>query len=430
LMDILIVQLKKGELILASFRPKRGGVSFISAERHQLEDGDAEILRIIKAASLPAGDRRVVLALPASQLFMRELELPITDRAKVRELLPLELRGETAVDTEALAFDALPLAAGKFLAVWGRSKELAEKIALLKGAGLEPEAVTASVFHWNKLAAPEGVIAVTDGEALAAYSDGVPIYFRALRAGAGEPELARTIAALELARGVQVDRVISYAKSAQESDALAQASKGLADAFGDDAHAAHDLAGAYAVAAALADGSAVNLRRGALAYTAGNERLYKRLRVTMVLAAAVVLLILAESGVRFYLAKRDLTSLDGSISAIYKEVFPTRKKAVDEVSELRAEIKRLEGAKTTSNVLKLLKDVAEVKGDDVGGIYETDVEGPEVRLKGDAKSFQAANEFKARAARLFDGAEVSEVKSRPDGSVTFTLSGRMKGVTR
>jgi general secretion pathway protein L len=429
-MDILIVQLKRNEVILASFQPKKGGVSFLSAERHPLEGGEGELSRILQGTSLTAGEHRVVLSLPPSLLFMRELELPISDRAKVRELLPLELKGETALDTDALAFDALPLSEGKFLAVWGRTKDLAEKIALLKDAGLEPELVTASLFHWNRLAPVARTVAVTDGEALAAFSDGTPIYFRALPQGSGETELARTVAALEVARGVHVDQVISYAKSSAESESLAQATRGLSEAFGEDAHAAHDLAGAWAVAAAVADGSALNLRRGALAYTAGNQKLYKRLRISMILAAALVVLIFAESAVRYYLVKRDLTSLGLSIGAIYKEVFPTRKKPVDEVSELRAEIKKLEGAKTSSNVLKLLKDLAEAKGDEVTGIYETEVDGSEVRLKGDAKSIQAANDFKGRAAKLLDGAEVSEIKSRPDGSVTFTFRGKMKGVSR
>ena len=426
-MDILIVQLKRNELILASFRPKKGGVSFLSAERHPLEDGEGEISRILGGASVTASEHRVVLALPPTLLFMRELTLPITDRAKVRELLPLELRGETALDTDALAFDALALADGRFLAVWGRSKELTEKIELLKGAGLEPEVVTASLFHWNKLAPAAGTVAVTDGEALAAFRDGAPIYFRALPHGSGESEISRTVAALELAQEVRLDQVISFAGNSRDIEVLAQATRGLAEAFGEDAHAAHDLAGAYAVAAAVADGSALNLRRGALAYTAGNEKLYKRLRISMVLAAALVLLVFAESGVRYYLAQRDLASLDLTIKGIYKEIFPARKKPVDEVSELRSEIKRLEGAKTSSNVLKFLKDIAEVKGDDVSGIYETEIDGSEVRLKGDARSFQAANDFKARAAQLVDGAEVSEIKSKADGSVTFTFRGKMKG---
>ena len=429
-MDILIVQLKRTELVLAGFRAKKGGVSFVSAERHPLEGEEGELSRILKGTSLDAGEHRVILSLPPTMLFMRELELPISDRAKVRELLPLELKGETALDTDALAFDALPLTGGKFLAVWGRVKELSEKIELLKDAGLEPEMVTASLFHWNKLAPASGTVAVTDGEALAAFGDGAPLYFRALPAGSGETELTRTVAALELARGVQVGQVISHATGSKGGDSPAPSSHGLSEAFGEDAHAAHDLAGAYAVAAAVADGSALNLRRGALAYTAGSDKLYRRLRLSMILAAALVLLVFAESGVRYYLVQRDLASLDLSIKGIYKEVFPTRKKAVDEVSELRSEIKRLEGAKTSSNLLKLLKELAEIKGEDVAGIYETELNGADVSLKGDAKNFQVANDFKARAATLLDGAEVSDTKSRQDGSVTFTLRGKMKGVTR
>jgi len=429
-MDMLIVQLKRTELVLAGFKPKKGGVSFLSAERHALSGEEGELSRILKGSSLAAGEHRVILALPPATLFMRELELPITDRAKVRELLPLELKGETALDADGLVFDALPLPGGKFLAVWGRVKELSEHIELLKEAGLEPEMVTASLFHWNKLAPPTGTVAVSDGEAVAAYLDGAPFYFRALPPGSGEAELARTVAALEVARGVKVERVISHASDAQQGESFRQSSSGLLEAFADDAHAAHDLAGAYAVAAAVADGSSINLRRGAIAYTAGTEKLYQKLRVTMILAAVLVLLVFAESGVRYYLVQRDLASLNHSISGIYKEIFPGRKKAVDEVSELRSEIKRLEGAKTSSNLLKLLKDLAEAKGEDVAGIYETEVTGSEVRLKGDAKSFQAANDFKAATAAILDGAEVSETKSRPDGSVTFTLTGTVKEVTR
>lgn len=429
-MDMLIVQLKRTELVLASFRAKKGGASFLSAERHSLLGEEGELSRIIAASSLAAGERRVILALPPSSLFMRELELPITDRAKVRELLPLELKGETALDTDDLAFDALPLAGGKVLAVWGRVRELSEKIELLKEAGLEPEIVTASVFHWDKLAPAAGTVAVSDGEALAAYSDGSPVYCRALPPNATDAELQRTVAALELSRNLRIERIISHAPGKQGGDTASPSTKGLMEAFGDDPRAAHDVAGAYALAAAVADGSALNLRRGPLAYTAATEKLYQRLKVSMMLAAALVLLIFAESGVRYYLVQRDLASLDRTITGIYKEVFPTRKKAVDEVAELRSEIKRLEGAKTSSNVLKLLNDVAQAKGEDVFGIYETEVTGSDVRLKGDAKSAQGANDLKVRVAAILDGAEVSETKSRPDGSVTFTLSGKMKGVTR
>ena len=70
-MDILIIQLKRNELILAGFRPKRGRVSFLSAERHPLEGAEGEVARILRGASITAGEHRVVLAIPPSLLFMR-----------------------------------------------------------------------------------------------------------------------------------------------------------------------------------------------------------------------------------------------------------------------------------------------------------------------------------------------------------------------
>lgn len=424
-MDLLVIQLKRDEAILATFRKKRGIVGFVGAERHSLA-GETELAEILQRQPA-APDRKVILALPPEHLFLREVELPISDRDKVRELLPMELRGETLVDTDALVFDALPLADGRFLAVWGRIKELTDEIERLRAAGLEPEVVTASMFHWGKLAPAAGTFVVTDGEAVAAYRDRSPVSFRALRAGAGEAEVARTVTALEIAKGITAEKVLRYAPDAEERVAPTPE---LSEAFGDDSHAIVALAGAYAIAAAVADGTAVNLRRGPLAYTAGTAQLYKRLRLPMILAAVLVVLAFGEAGVRYYLVKKDVTSLDNTIKGIYREVFPARKKPVDEVAELKAEIRKLEGAKTSSNVMKLLKDLADVKGEDVTGFYETEIEGSDVRLKGDARNFQAATDFKNRAAKLFETSELGETKSRPDGTVTFSFRGKIKGVAR
>ena len=53
-----------------------------------------------------AGEELIILALPSSILFLRELELPIVDRRRLREVVPLELTGETALESDELAFDA------------------------------------------------------------------------------------------------------------------------------------------------------------------------------------------------------------------------------------------------------------------------------------------------------------------------------------
>jgi general secretion pathway protein L len=176
----------------------------------------------------------------------------------------------------------------------------------------------------------------------------------------------------------------------------------------------------------LATSEPVNLRRGNFIYRKAGERLQKRLRITWALAAMLLILVFAEAGVRYFMVQRDLSSLDSSIRTIYKEVFPSRKKPVDEVAELKAEIKRL-GATSSEGILAILKKLADAKGDDPREIYEVDFDGSQIIGKGYDRSTQGVNEFKAKASALFGSFEVSEIKSRPDGTVGFTFRGTLKG---
>jgi general secretion pathway protein L len=442
-MDYLIVQLSANEALFAKFRKKGRELVFVEASRDSIdaEHPFAAMLAEIKKKGI--AEEKVVLAIPPSLLFMREVELQLTDRRKVREVLPLEMKGETAVDAEELVFDALPLAGGRFLAIWGKREVIAREIGAMTGEGMEPEIVTASLFHWHSLLPENGgaaPVALTDGEALAVYHNGLPVYFRPLGRGELATEVAKTLAALEIAKGIKVDRVYLHGSAARQAAAAALSDTageltfsvlpvagGLAATFPADHAAARDLAGAYALARACSSEEPVDFRRGELAYTAGRAKARKKLRLTIALAAAAVVLLFGEVGMRYLLVARDLSSLNNSIKSIYREVFPTRKKAVDEVAELRSEIKRLSGSAAESSLLLALKKVAELKGDDVTGIYETEIEGGQVRLKGDARSVQAANDFKARAAAVFAGAELGEIKSRPDGSVSFSFKATMKG---
>ena len=441
-MNLLIVELKRNELVFAAFRKKRGELSFIEARRLPLgsEDPFTDILEGFATAA--AAERRVILAIPSNLLFMREMELPITDRRKVRELLPLELKGETAVDTDELVFEALPLDEGKVLALWAKRRDLADRIRQMAEKGLEPEIVTASLCNWQAILPPEAAettVAVTDGESLAIYRNGTPLYFRVLGGSDADAEVTKTLAALEIGKGIVVEKIFSHGGRSRSpvdmSDGSAQRTSAfppipvngaLAETFAGDMDAARDLAGAYAVARSVGAGELVNLRSGELAYTAGRDRARKKLRLSLILAAAIVILLSAEVGLRYYLVKKDVDSLNNSILGIYKGVFPARKKPVDEVAELRAEIKRLSSSRTTSNTLSVLKKLAEAKGDEVSGIFEVEIDGTQVRLKGDARSFQAVNDFKSRTAANFSNGEVGEIKSRPDGTVSFVFRGSMK----
>lgn len=436
-MSYLIVEQGADRTDLTLFREKGRDLLFSEMRRYPAEEGD--LAAVLNGIDFEGENiSRVLLALAPSHCFFRELTLPISDRRKLREVLPLELKGETALDTDELVFDALPLPEGKTLAVWSKKAEVAADIATMKDAGFEPQSVSASLFHWGLLL-PEGMrgpAALSDGRALAVFRDGEPLFFRALGGDDFVGEIGKSLTALDIARGVRIDTVWLIGDDADLIPAgpveginlePLPATGELDRAFAGSGRPAEAHAGAFALAAAFRRGEVLNFRHGELAYTAGLELAKKKLRFTAILAAVLVVMLFAEPAARWYQAHRDIVSLNGSIFGFYHTIFPNRKKASDEVGEVRAELKRMEGESGGgARVLPVLKKLAEVKGDDIADIYETEIDGTQVRLKGDAKSIQAVNDFKNRVASFLTQAETGEVKSKPDGSVSFSLHGVFK----
>jgi len=424
-MFITVIQISGKEATFARFSKQRSQLLFLEGVRHRLEEASlAELLA-------PWGEKsrgdRIILSLPPSLFTMREIELPIEERKKAREILPLELKGETALESDEIIFEALQLTAGTYAAAWSSRNRLAPIITMLADVGLDPEIVTSSLFTWKQLlfAADRTTCALTDGEAVALFREGTPVYLRVLPA-VGENRIGTTLAAVELAKGIEVEQVFTFSGCDPDSLEIETAplpiSPALAACFPADAAAARDLASAYAAAMDLAGGDPVNFRRGPLAYVRRRLELQRKLRFTAMLAAALVVLIFAEAGVRYYLLQKDIASVEMSIRKIYSEAFPKRTKPVDEVAELKAEIRRL-GSSSSQVVLASLKKLAEAKGEELSELYEIDIDGSQLSGKGIARSIQAVNDFKAKCTPLFGSFEVSEIKSRPDGSTGFSFRG-------
>ncbi|NJD91771.1 MAG: general secretion pathway protein GspL [Geobacter sp.] len=429
-MFITVIQTTATEFILSRYQARRGTLTFLKGVRQQLDSEEGTVSDILAAWKDECAGDRIILALPPAGIAMRELTLPISDRKKAREIMPLELKGEMASDADEPVFDALPLSGGRSAAIWGGQKQLAEEIAACAGSGFEPEIVTTAMFSWHRVLPKDGAatMAITDGEAVAVYVAGQPLFFRALPKG-GERPLDATIAAIELAREISIEQIFTIGPARLETSlelTPLPIAGALLSTFAGDSNAAADLAPHFAMAEELLLGEPVNLRRGALKYTRQTARLRRKLRLTYALAAALVILIFAEAGLRYYLVRRDVASLDTSIRSIYKEVFPTRAKAVDEVSELKAEIKRL-GASGSEGVLVLLTKLAQAKGDEARELYEVDFDGNQITGRGYDRSAQSVTDFKTKAGALFASFEVSEIKSRPDGSVSFAFRGALKG---
>lgn len=436
-MTIRIIQLAAEQVTLARFAVRRGELAFLGSRRLPRPD-DVELSALLRElAEPPANDERVVLALAPEQVAVRQVMLPLTDRRKVRDILPLELKGELAQDTAELVFDALPSTAGTWIACWLPVAGLTPLLAAARGAASEAEIATYGPACWGELIpAPERelTVALSDGTGCAVFAAGVPVYFRSF-AGEAAAELQRTLTALELGQGLAIDRCYLFGAVADVTPqgeafpsqcALLPTDGFLAATFASDPQAARDLAGLAAMARATATAEPVNFRQGTLAYTAGRERLRKSLRLPAILAICVVLALFAELGVRWQLLRKDVASLDKSIGMIYREVFPKRK-PVDEAAEIRAEIRRLAGSGGESSVLATLKILAEALNDGVGGFSEVELDGTTVRLRGEAKSLQAVNDLKSRLATQLTGLELVESRSKgTSGEVAFVL--RASGV--
>lgn len=437
-MIIQVIQLTEHELTCACFR-RSGRDSLMPLSGVKLPYTDQTELRahLNEQLTTTAGEEiRTILALPPALVSLRELNLPISDRRKLRAVLPLELSGETAQPDQQLVCDAVPLAGGTILAGWAPSAVVAELINLLTEAGAEPEAVTLACLHWHLLAPDQqsGAFAIFDRQSVLVCRPGatVPAYCRSL--GADTDELGRTLTALELARDLPIQTV--YQLDPEVSVELPSSidlqplpiPALLAQTPATGSLPALALAGPLAVAEAYCSNTLFNLRSGSLAWSRQRYQLLRRHRLPLLLAAVLVVLLLVESGTRWYLLQRDLASLNGSISRIYREIFPSRTKAVDEVAEVKAEIRRLQGGISGPSSLAFLSELAAMKADEITQFSEVEYDGSRLRLKGDSRNSTAVNALRQQLLAAGWSVEQADLTNRPDGNVLFVLKGQ-RGVT-
>ncbi|MDD2499493.1 MAG: type II secretion system protein GspL [Geobacter sp.] len=437
-MIIHVIQLHESGFTLGRFRHAGRELVPLTAIRHHTGDREELVSKITESlASVTKGETRTILSIPPRLLNLRELQLPITDRAKIRAVLPFELAGETAQDDATIVCDAVTLAGGGQLAGWAAQGQIVELITTLTEAGAEPEIVTVSCLHWNLLLPPDSAetVAICDSSAVTVCRQGELLFCRALELN-DINDLERTLVTLELTSDLRVDRVLlldpallSLAAASERVIELFPLPDALKTPVSQDGLVPLSLAAPFAAALAVCFGEPFNLRCGPLAWKQKNRRLLRALRLPLILACIAALLLLAEAGTRWYLLSRDITSLNSSISKIYRESFPNRKKAVDEASELKAEIRRLEGTSLSPVILPFLRLLTEYKGTEINGFNEIDYDGTRFKVKGDGSTSAAISTLRQKLITAGWHVEQPEITSRPDGTVLFQLKGNRGGTT-
>ncbi len=436
-MDYLILQAEENRLTVAHFGVSRRSTELIGAAMIELNEERSLSDAIGSITEKMTGSPRVVLCLPPTLFAQRSIELPFSDLRKAREVLPAHLQGEIALPVEELALGLLAVGEGRFLSLWARKSDISTAIAQFQEAGIEPQVVSSLPLAFAGLPGVPSDCAVCDGSTLALLDGGRLTYFRSSDSAMTAPMIEATLSALELSGGEAPKRLCLFGQGSEGLSAAAglipveklELPQELGHLFKND-ETFQQLAGFYAVAHACHNGTLPDFRQGDLAWTAGDAKFRKKLILTGILAAAIIVLLFVNKGLQYRAAAADISSLNKSIASLYHEIFPSRAKAVDEISEIKGEIRKLAGVENSSGYLDLLKKLAEAKGSSINGLYEAELEGRNLRIKGDARSAQAVNEFRAVLAPLLAAAELGEVKSRPDGTVSFSLTGTLKEGTR
>ncbi len=429
-MIIQIIEISSDQITCARF--KRKGQQLEPVLGIQLESGGLTELGGLLQRELPelTEEHRTIVAMPAGRITLRELQLPISDRKKLRAVLPLELMGESGEDAGTITADALPLGEGQYLAGWADHVQVEELIAQMQLAGFDPEIVTCAPLSWHQLMSdtPDTILFQGDN-ALTIASNG-QLQFCRIISTSDQSALSRTITALELSRQLKpvahysIDQVSRPGCQTMPMPPELMASSGSGDL------PPQALFSCLAMARAYLKGEIFNLRTGNLAWSGARSLLLRRFRLPMILGVITLLLLFGEAGLRWYLLKRDLGSINDSISQIYKGIFPSRTRVVDEIGEVRSEIRRLQSGGDSAEFLGFLKLLAEVKEEQLTGFSEVEYDGQRFRLKGDASSQQAITSLIRKLSAAGMIAEPPELTSRNDGSQLFTIKGQKQGENR
>lgn len=427
-MIIQIIQLTDQQVTGCRFRQQAGTLIPITGFCLPYQ-GHTELAGLLSANLPPLSeDLRTVLALPPQLISLRELQLPISDRIKLRQVLALELSSDSPDEAIEIVADALPLAGEqRWLAGWADRSVVAELINLLATTGMEPEVVTCHSLCWQYLAPEsEQPITLLDDNCLTVISQGQLLFSR-ITPGAAALHCQRTLTSLELTHGIRSDQQywLDYPEVSSLPGLPLPAELCCLPSQGDLKPEA--LISCLAIARAFQSGQIFNLRSGALAWKGTHNRLFKAFRLPMILGILTILLLFGEAGLRWYLLHKDITAINTSINQIYKGIFPTRSKAVDETGEVKSEIRRLQGDAAACNLLGFLHLLAQSKDDQINGFSEVEYDAERFRLKGDSRSNPAVSGLAQKLTAAGLQVDQPELTSRPDGSVLFTIKGRSKG---
>ncbi len=174
----------------------------------------------------------------------------------------------------------------------------------------------------------------------------------------------------------------------------------------------------------------INLRQEDLAYTGDIERTKKTFRLTTVLVLVLLLILGADTTLRFRSLKKEYTLLTKEINTTYRHAFPADRKIVDAVRQFKGNLNLLMAKKAVLEgipVLDTLLDIADLKDNNIT-LHEFTAEGRNILIKGATVSFENVESFKNILSSLFTDVKVLNSNASADKKISFTITMKEKNI--
>lgn len=380
-----------------------------------------EAARLIRRDLAEKGLRpaKTLLSIHSSRLFMRTLDIPITDRRKLGEVAGLQAADLFLKPADELAIEAMPLEGSRAVVVAVEKARLAEELTALSAAGIEVAwagpAICSKWLLLKRLSPGEGAFALVDDDSVAAVKDGRPLFFCHLDTADG---LLLAVEALE-AEGVKLERVFSAGSASLAREAGIEA---------EDAGAGLEHTALSAVAAQLAEG----LSNGVNFLSNYDDPARKvSLGARKKLSWALLFLLVVSWAAFAYLShgniRAELASIDARLDKGFTALFPGERPKNPEyalevrLKELAREKEALAGGVDPLGALSELARAA--KGTAVR-VHELEASAARVDIKAEAASFEEASAFRDAAARggYFGKVAITDTRPGQSGKVRFAVS--------
>ncbi len=402
---------------------------------------DTELVDILREKARDWTSARIVSSIPGGQFTQRVVTFPFNDRKRIERALPFELEDSIPFSLEDVEIDHLALDRADtedkkketaVIGIMAPKTVLRRHLDLLASAGLDPQYVVPSYLGLAavaKMIPVEGVVILVDGSDIC-LKDGALVKacrsYSGLQATGG---IRHVLKALEAEQGVQIEK--AYLLSENDGLGAALSEAGLAvELFSPEFRGkkAEDP-----VSLGLALNEQVNFRKGAFAYRLADIGARKRRNSLIVAGAIAAIFAAANLGVKYYLIQSRYSKLDREIVEIYRQTFPNAKSIADPVRQLRTGLddarKKFGALGTASSALDAIKAVNDGIPPEVRvSFQEFLLEGDQLKLAGEAGSFESIDKIKAALQKVETLADVQVLDTRMgvDNKVKFRLDMKLK----